>query len=622
MSRIACLLIPRFQIVAQQKHEQLKHQPLALVTGKLTAGGYSRAHIFMCSAEADKYGIVPDMRLSEAKAQCAQLILRERDEVLYKMMQNKLVTDLISCSPKVKAQEMGVILLDASGLTLTGGENNFCHHVLKTCGKSGFTNTYIGIADSAFAAIVASHSTKRRINIVPATKDAQFLAPLSIKHLRLAPEVEDTLLTLGITTMGKLSQIPIASLNERFNKAGEIIWKPWELSQGIDNRQPTLPQPEKVFQCFLDLGGVVSSFNDIVFALKSMLDRLTADLKQDGLQAQEIILSLYHDNNKFDERILQLIRPSHEAKFLLEVIRLSLAAKPLECELTGISLGVSRFTPEQWSQVNLAALPTQKQIIKQINTQTNNQLSLAKILADHQQILEETIQKRQIADQARHTPVDTVSLNSSHTINSKVAHNNLTNNKITNDNNKLTSAQLLLLQRFAIRLGKNKIFTAMASDQYISEDAGVWMPVVDNVGARVNAPVRSDDLQVVAARLAEPSVLPLDMAYIKTKSCQAIPPDLVLKQTQPPYQVLVQIKDSKPTAINYKKRWYKIKSITQPEYLSPQWWDKSIAKYYYKVLVELANAAAWTATSNQQLLLMLLVYDKLKNNWCVEGLYD
>src|SRR6516162_5187383 len=83
MSRIACLHIPTFQIVVHQKHEQLKKQPFALVTGSLTPGGYSRARIFMCSKEAGKQGVRTNMRLSEAKAICSELILHELDQGLY-----------------------------------------------------------------------------------------------------------------------------------------------------------------------------------------------------------------------------------------------------------------------------------------------------------------------------------------------------------------------------------------------------------------------------------------------------------------------------------------------------------------------------------------------------------
>jgi len=477
-----------------------------------------------------------------------------------------LITSLIGCSPKVKALETGEIILDASGLVLRGGESTFCHQVLKTCSKNGFTEAYIGIADSAFTAQVASCASNRRINIITQGQDAQFLAPLSIKYLPLADDIEDTLITLGITTMGKLAALPVDSLNERFCKAGEIIWKPWELAQGIDNCQPTLPKTEEIYECFLDLGGAVNEFHEIAFALKLMLDKLTADLKESGLQAQELVLSLYHENNKFDERVLELVRPNRETKFLLEVIRLSLAAKSISRELTAIKLSVSRYTREQWKQVKL---PLE-----------------AGGLHPPLRVERDPGFRRGRCNR----PADMENTGSNHGASA-----------CTTQASPLRDAEVLLLQRFTARLGKNKIFTAQAADQYVSENAGVWLPVgvdcIDPINKRADA--------------ISPSILP-DTNYIKSKVHQPAMVDLVLRQNIPPSPVLVELKDARPDAINYKRRWYKVKSITQPEYLSCQWWNKAIAKYYYKILV----------ADNQQSLLMLLVYDKLKNSWHVEGLYD
>ena len=126
MLRIACLHIPRFQIVVHQKHEELEKKPFALVEGKLTPGGYNRARIFMCSEEAARQGIFPEMRLSEAKAECSELALRELDRTLYLSVQRQLMSTLINCSPKITAQDLGEFLLDASGLLHMGGESKFC----------------------------------------------------------------------------------------------------------------------------------------------------------------------------------------------------------------------------------------------------------------------------------------------------------------------------------------------------------------------------------------------------------------------------------------------------------------------------------------------------------------
>ncbi len=82
----------------------------------------------------------------------------------------------------------------------------------------------------------------------------------------------------------------------------------------------------------------IESLNQTLFILKSLIDRLTADLKRDGLCAEELSVSFFNEEDLFDERPIKLIAPTNSAKFLVEVIKLSLETSKLqrnslECEL-------------------------------------------------------------------------------------------------------------------------------------------------------------------------------------------------------------------------------------------------------------------------------------------------
>jgi hypothetical protein len=247
---------------------------------------------------------------------------------------------------------------------------------------------------------------------------------------------------------------------------------------------------------------------------------------------QELLLSLYNDTNKFDERILPLLEPTNKTKFLLEIIRLSLNAKPLSRELTNIRLKVSRHAPEKWQQNTFNA-----------NEQIQN-------------------------------------------------------------NNDLSQTELSLLQRFSTRIGKDSIFKAQPSNQYLTENAGVWVPISNNPD------------------LIKENILPLDLKYLQEKKHFSAVADLVLRPRSKTNEVLVQLSNEKPSAINYKKRWYKIISITNPEYLSCQWWTNAVAKDYYKVLLTPLNNHLNISNNINQTILMLLTFDKLKNKWDIEGIYD
>jgi nucleotidyltransferase/DNA polymerase involved in DNA repair len=541
MLRIACLHIPRFQIVVHQKHEALKEQPFALVTGKLTAGGYNCARIFMCSEKASQQGVLPEMRLSEAKAVCSELILQELDQNLYAIARRQLTSILISCSPKVTTQDLGDFLLDASGLLHMGGEGQFCHNVLKICSRSGFTNAYIGIADSAFAATVATRLKTRRLFIIPHGQDASFLAPLSIKHLKLDPAIESSLLDLGVKSMEQLTNMPVQSLLERFGTEGRIAH---ELAQGVDSRKPTIPELEDKFECLIDMGGAVSSLNETMFALKSMLDRLTSELKQHGLSAEELILSFYNELDNFNERTLKLIRPSNHPQFLLQVVKLSLETNPLEREFTRMKLVVSRSSDELWEQPSID--PNK---FKFLQTKTPEQI-------DNQ----------------------------------------------GSDLTKLPSSLLLLLQRFLTSIGGNTTVKAIASDHYTFDTAGSWASVTQKAFSN--------------------SIIPINLDYTGQISETLLPADMVLRKHL--IQVLVELKDNLPSAINYQKQWYRIKCITKPECLSVLWWDKLSSKDYYRVLAEpvVPKQAPPNSTETQTAYLMLLTHNKESGAWHIEGFFD
>jgi hypothetical protein len=407
MPRIACLRILRFQIVVHQKLEpELKGKPFVILG--------SRQRVALCSSEAEKYDIKIGMRLTQARANCAELLYREYDHSVYLIAQRELVSSLVAYSPRVSVLKdersfpnICAFLLDAEGLKHMGGESCFARGVLRFVSKQGFTEGNIGIADSAFAASVAAQG-KQRWHAVPTGADHQFLFQLPISFLPVGVELKEMFGCLGIKSMGQLTALPADEIAERFGTDGI---KAYELSCGLSYGvygQPTLPAVEKGFQCALSPGHPVESLTDAVFMMKLMIERLTGQLKQEGLCVEEITAAFYCDDQLLDERPVKLIRPSNENKFLLEVLRLSLENKKLSREFTGLSLTISRTVAESWTQLELT--------------------SGAASFADS------------------NTPAI------------------------------FSEAFLLLLQKMTARFGEGAIVYPVANDQYIPELAGVWQP--------------------------------------------------------------------------------------------------------------------------------------------------
>ncbi|MBS2008118.1 MAG: DNA polymerase Y family protein [Cyanobacteria bacterium SZAS TMP-1] len=583
MYRIACLRIPRFQIAVHQKIEpELRGKPLVLLASRAdktpslsrSSLNISRAKIVLCSPEATRENVQIGMTFTEARANCSQLIWREYDDRLYQDAQKKLARTLIAASPRVSSAETGIFIFDAQGFNQLGGENKLCRDVLKLASRNGFTDGSVGLADSAFAARVASAHKSQRWYIVPKGSDAIFLRLLSIDFLPVSSQAKESLRELGIKTMGEFVALKKSTYAERFD---QDVLNAYDLARGYDRAKPFLPLTEKSYQCLIDVGSSMDSLKETLFILKNMLDRLTTQLKHDGLTAEELLVTFFNDDEKFDERTIKLIRPSNSSKFLLDVVRLSLESKPLIREFTAIHLAVSRHCLEVFEQTRAAC----------VEGASRSFLSLD-------------------------------------------AGSDISQSEST----------MLLLQRFITRLGEEALVVPCPNDQYLPENSGIWVPVVQ----KTTTPLT-----------------PVNYAYTHPYlSASRQPrkddpmPGLVLKRHTPAMPVFVEFDQTKPTpldqedfstarapdpapaSITYKGQWYHINRITSPERISGMWWEKPVRKSYYMALIEKKRDFAFLNAGRGEvdkqkanirsllppLMTVLLVFDHEESGWFVEGVFD
>lgn len=351
MNRIACLRIPRFAIAVHEKREpELRDIPWVLLEGKNTSASVYQQKIAMCSYAASKNQIAPDIKLSQACSVRSSLSWRKPDHFLYEQACTEIIQTLLAYSPKVNVygpSNSGIFLLDASGLRLLGGEDKFCTSILKAIHRLGYAHKHLGIANSAFPAMVATRVKHQFYHIVPPNKTIMFLARQPVQYLPVSDELLQDFSTLGIKSMQQLAAFPAESILERFGQDGV---KAWKMAQGIDDTLLSLPPLEKTFVATCDLGYPASSLNEVSLVLSGLLAKLTEDLKNNALRAERLMVSFYSDDAIFDERDIKLIRPSNHSGFLQQVIKLSLNKKPLTREFTKIKVDVLRFSTESWKQ--------------------------------------------------------------------------------------------------------------------------------------------------------------------------------------------------------------------------------------------------------------------------------
>ena len=57
------------------------------------------------------------------------------------------------------------------------------------------------------------------------------------------------------------------------------------------------------------------------------------------------------------------------------------------------------------------------------------------------------------------------------------------------------------------------------------------------------------------------SIIPINLTYINNNANEQLVSDLVLRKNTNPLPVLVELKKSIPSAVNYNKQWHKVKHI-------------------------------------------------------------
>jgi protein ImuB len=188
----------------------------------------------------------------------------------------------------VDPAEQGVVYFETRGVErLYGGVQPALERALAAVG-SGW-DPRIGAAARRFAALAAASVARPgQIVLVQEQEEREFLEPLPLSLLPLAPDRYAELEGLGLRRLGELAQLPGAAVAERLGADGR---KAWRLAQGgrkarVRGRRPAFELAEAI--TFPDPVG-----NELTLrrALGSLLERLLARPERAGRPYRKLALS-------------------------------------------------------------------------------------------------------------------------------------------------------------------------------------------------------------------------------------------------------------------------------------------------------------------------------------------
>jgi len=217
---VACLLIPGFELRAA-----LRKQPgLALRAAALSPAAGTVPVLGPVTAEAERLGVRPGMRLGEALATCPELVLVEQDPAAAEQAWEDILRALEDSGFAVDPSGVGCVYFETRGVErLYGGLEAALRRSLAAVGTAW--DPRAGAAQRRFAALAAANVARPgQILVVSDERLQDFLAPLPLELVPMEPRRRAELHELGVKRVGQLAGLPGGAVAERLGPDGRRAW--------------------------------------------------------------------------------------------------------------------------------------------------------------------------------------------------------------------------------------------------------------------------------------------------------------------------------------------------------------------------------------------------------------
>jgi DNA polymerase-4 len=261
-----------------------------------------RGVVASCSYEARKYGVHSAMPMKMARQLCADAIVVRGDMDLYSKYSG-IVTDIIAeRAPVYEKASIDEHYIDITGMDRFFGCLKWAQELRREIIRQTGLPLSSGLSVNKTVSKIATGEAKPNgEKEVPGQLVKPFLAPLPISKIPMIGDKTFHLLrSMGVATIGTLSQIPIAMMEKVLGKNGIDIWKK---ANGID-ATPVIPyweqksiSTERTFDT--DTTDLVMLNNTLV----GMVEKIAYELRKEEKLTSCITVKIRYSN--FDTHTLQ-----------------------------------------------------------------------------------------------------------------------------------------------------------------------------------------------------------------------------------------------------------------------------------------------------------------------------
>lgn len=325
MERTACVDIRALPLqLLLRAHPEWRERPVVVVDRDKPQGV-----ILWANERALATRILPGLRYAAGLSLSRELCGGTVEEAEITEAVEQITQRLWRFSPRIEPspRETGIFWLDASGLRfLFPSLEKWASSIQGELHEAGF-RAVVAVGFSRFGTYAAARSSRENLLFDRVEEERARVRQVSIARLGLNPTLTDTLLKLGIKTLGAFIDLPPAGIVRRFGvEAGELHrlarGEGWEALNAADLREPIeartlLDYPE-------------SNTERLLAVLTSLLHTLLGELDRRHELLVLLQFTLLLDNGTEHNEEVSPAAPTLEAGTLLTLCRLRLETLALD----------------------------------------------------------------------------------------------------------------------------------------------------------------------------------------------------------------------------------------------------------------------------------------------------
>ena len=223
-----------YAAVEQRDRPELRGKPV--IVGADPKGGRGRGVVATASYEARTFGVRSALPISQAWKLCPQGMYLPPDMDKYARVSREVMEILHRFTDLVEPLSIDEAFLDVTASRRALGDAvTIARNLKDQIRRDTSLTASVGVAASKLVAKVASEMRKPDgLVVVEPGTEAAFLAPLPVRRLwGVGPKTEESLLRLGVQTIGDLAALAGDSLDHRLGTHGHDLTV---LASGLDDR--------------------------------------------------------------------------------------------------------------------------------------------------------------------------------------------------------------------------------------------------------------------------------------------------------------------------------------------------------------------------------------------------